>query len=73
MRAFHLWKYMDSQYQPEVLGRHSGGLLAIQDVYQWFCKVDLEFFNTEALYGVLAFFNWAQKAEEIGLISMDEE
>jgi hypothetical protein len=68
MQASHLWIYIDSQYQPESLDRHSGGILAIQDIYQWFCKVDMDFFNTEALYGVLAFFNWAQKAE----ISIEE-
>jgi superfamily II DNA or RNA helicase len=37
---------------------------SLGDFFQWFYQVDKSFFGTEALVGVLAFFQWAENAHK---------
>jgi superfamily II DNA helicase RecQ len=64
------WDWIDPAYQPDQFGKHVSHNF-------WFKKmleVDEDFFQTEAIYGVLGFYSWALRAEEEKiLVDSDDE
>jgi hypothetical protein len=60
---FGAWFLVAEDYRP--VG-YTNGKLGRQQFLEWFYQVDFEFFNTEALRGVVVFYLWAEKAQQNG-------
>jgi len=73
LEQWQIWEVIPLEYRPKRgLGSSSSTTMwpwNRQEYMQWFYQVDYEFFNTEVLQGVLAFYLWAERLEKDGVFS----
>jgi superfamily II DNA helicase RecQ len=68
LELYKAWEVIPKEYQPKRDGSATGSSMIWpwnrQQYLKWVYQVDYDFFNTEVLQGVLAFYTWASAAEE---------
>jgi superfamily II DNA helicase RecQ len=68
LQATNCWDLIPSPYRPSA----SLSQLTNKAILDWNYQVNYDFFRTECLQGVLAFYHWAQEAEKERLIDLEE-